>query len=140
MATLTVRDVSDKALDKYKEFSGQKTAVKALLACADKALAQDELINDQVAEIARLKEQVSQRNQVLESLVPLCAQVAELAGQDDLFSVDKEELSPEQERYLRWENEGYALCSDCGFSLQNKHCGKSCPQCGRSIGEYYGTN
>lgn len=83
MATLTVRDVSDKALDKYKDFSGHKTAVKALLACADLSLDQAQVIKDQAAEIERLKHKVNQRNQVLGSLVSLSAQVAELAGQKE---------------------------------------------------------
>ena len=85
MGTLTVRDVTDKQIADFKRFSGQKTATKAILQTADKALLMAEALEKSNRVIAGLTEELAVRNQLLSQLTPLCLQVAELSGQEDLF-------------------------------------------------------
>jgi hypothetical protein len=86
MGTLTVRDVTDKQLEDFKRFSGQKTATKAILQTADKALLLADALEKANKLIEGLTQELEVRKQLINQLTPLCLQVAELSGQEDLFN------------------------------------------------------
>lgn len=83
--TLTLRSTPYALIHIAKRITGEATANKAFLA----GIAQLDKLTDQLAdereENRRLRENLRRSQSLLQQLAPLCIQVAEVAGQKDLF-------------------------------------------------------
>lgn len=83
--TLTLRSTPFALINAAKRLTGEATGNKAFLA----GIAQLDKLTDQLAdereENRRLRENLRRSQSLLQQLAPLCIQVAEVAGQKDLF-------------------------------------------------------
>ncbi|MCY1392154.1 hypothetical protein D3C76_250640 [compost metagenome] len=82
---LTIRDVSEDLVRQAKIATGKGTGSQAFIAGIELMVHQRDVIDSQREQIARLKEDVARSRMLMRQLAPLCVQVAELAGQKDLF-------------------------------------------------------
>lgn len=82
---LTLRGTPFTLINAAKRLTGETTGNKAFLA----AVVQLDLLTDQLAdereENKRLRDNLRRSHSLLQQLAPLCIQVAEVAGQKDLF-------------------------------------------------------
>lgn len=82
---LTIRDVPTALVQSAKILTGKGTGSQAFLAAVELSAVQSETISDLRAQVAKLKIDLSRSRSLLVQLAPLCVQVAELAGQKDMF-------------------------------------------------------
>lgn len=85
MATLTIRDLDDQLVERLKEFTREATASKALVAAARMALDLARELDAERKLVEKWYTRAHVQQHTLEQLLPLCTQVAELAGQGDMF-------------------------------------------------------
>jgi len=83
--TLTLRSTPFALINAAKRLTGETTGNKAFLA----GIVQLDKLTDQLAEEReenkRLRDNLRKSQHLLEQLAPLCLQVAQVAGQKDLF-------------------------------------------------------
>lgn len=82
---LTIRDVPTSLVHSAKLLTGKGTGSQAFMAAVELSGVQTETIADLRAQVAKLKIDLSRSRSLLVQLAPLCIQVAELAGQKDIF-------------------------------------------------------
>lgn len=82
---LTIREIPAGLINTAKRLTGRGTGSQAFIAAVQLADKQSEQIADQRQEIAALREQVAVYRQVLASARDAAVQLAEVAGQGDLF-------------------------------------------------------
>lgn len=83
--TLTIRDPDVDVLRNIKLLTGKGTASQALMAGAAKAIALNDLVADLRAQLAAEREKVAVLQRVLRDAHGAAVQLAEIAGQGDLF-------------------------------------------------------
>ena len=83
--TLTLRDTPYALIQTAKRLTGKATGSQAFLAGIAKLDELSDQVADQREEIRRLRENLRRSQTLLQQLAPLCIQVAEVAGQKDLF-------------------------------------------------------
>ena len=83
--TLTLRDTPYTLIQTAKRLTGKATGSQAFLAGIAKLDELSDQVADQREEIRRLRENLRRSQTLLQQLAPLCIQVAEVAGQKDLF-------------------------------------------------------
>lgn len=83
--TLTLRDTPYTLIHTAKRITGKATGSQAFLAGIGKLDELTDQVTDQREEIRRLRENLRRSQMLLQQLAPLCLQVAEVAGQKDLF-------------------------------------------------------
>ena len=83
--TLTLRDVPASLVHEARRLTGKGTASQSLIACVPLLTAANERLQDQADQIHRLKIDLQRMHSLMRQLAPLCVQVAEVAGQKDLF-------------------------------------------------------
>jgi hypothetical protein len=83
--TLTLRDTPYTLIQTAKRLTGKATGSQAFLAGIAKLDELTDQVEDLREEIRRLRENLRRSQTLLQQLAPLCIQVAEVAGQKDLF-------------------------------------------------------
>lgn len=83
--TLTLRNTPYALIHAAKRITGETTANKAFLAGIVHLDKLTDLLADEREENRRLRENLRRSQSLLQQLAPLCIQVAEVAGQKDLF-------------------------------------------------------
>ena len=84
-STLTLRDAPHALIQTAKRITGRATASQAILAGIGKLDQLTEQVAEQREEIRQLREKLRRSQSLIQQLAPLCIQVAEVAGQKDLF-------------------------------------------------------
>lgn len=82
---LTLRDVPVELVHEAKRLTGKGTGSQAFIAGISQLSKLNERVFEQDEQIRKLREDLRRSRYLLQQLAPLCVQVAELAGQKDLF-------------------------------------------------------
>lgn len=82
---LTLRGTPFALINAAKRLTGETTGNKAFLAAVVQLDRLTDQLADERAENQRLRDNLQRSQSLLQRLAPLCIQVAEVAGQKDLF-------------------------------------------------------
>ncbi|WP_434598723.1 hypothetical protein M1D58_27310 (plasmid) [Pseudomonas sp. R4-76] len=82
---IQIRQIDDALVAQVKKLTGKGSGSQALIAAAELVITQEARIASMQDENARLRERLARMNRLVKELAPLCVQVAEVAGQQDLF-------------------------------------------------------
>lgn len=82
---LTIRDMSEEAMQSFKALTGEKTASGALVQAAHIGVTASEELRKAKIRIADLERALTTRKQAIDRLKDSCLQLVELAAQEDLF-------------------------------------------------------
>ncbi|MBA1238691.1 hypothetical protein G7015_09400 [Pseudomonas kunmingensis] len=83
--TLTLRDVPHNLVREAKMLTGKGTASQALLEATRLFIKQRDIIDELRATITKRDHDLQRSRSLMRQLAPLCVQVAEIAGQKDMF-------------------------------------------------------
>lgn len=84
--TITIRDPDVKLLREIKLLTGKGTASQAFIAAGHRAIALTERVDDLQDQIRALREQVAVYQRTLREAHAAAVQLAEVAGQGDMFT------------------------------------------------------
>lgn len=82
---LTIRDLAESDVERFKTLTGKTTATGALVKAAQIGVTASQELAQAKARIAALELQLRTHQQAMRSLSQACVQVTELAAQTDLF-------------------------------------------------------
>lgn len=82
---LTIRDLAESDVERFKALTGKTTATGALVKAAQIGVTASQELAQAKTRIAALELQLRTHQQAMRSLSQACIQVAELAAQTDLF-------------------------------------------------------
>lgn len=82
---LTLREVPVELVHEARRLTGKGTGSQAFIAAVSQLSKLTDRCSEQEDQIRKLKEDLRRSRLLLQQLAPLCVQVAELAGQKDLF-------------------------------------------------------
>lgn len=92
---IMIRDISDSQISKLKDFTGEKAASKAILSAASQAIGLSKEAEQKKSDCMDLMDEIRRMRCVIDSLLPLCTQVQEIAGQSDILNEKMERLDRE---------------------------------------------